>query len=77
MGSHGATQRFCVQDCGPLGGSVRVNDRGFLRLLKTSLEDAGKYTCLADVSIDGKIYTAARSVQVNVKEGRTSVRFNN
>ncbi|XP_075887060.1 interleukin-1 receptor-like 2 isoform X1 [Nelusetta ayraudi] len=58
-----------TKDCGPLRESVRVNDRGFLRLPVTLQEDAGKYTCLVDVSIDGKNYTAARSIQVNVKEG--------
>lgn len=48
-----------------------MNKGGFLRFPKTLQEDAGKYTCLVDVSIDGKTYTAARSTQVNVKEGMT------
>lgn len=53
-----------------------MNDKGFLRLPVTLQEDAGKYTCLVDVSIDGKNYTAARSIHVNVKEGTTFARFN-
>lgn len=52
-----------------------MNAGGFLRFPKTLQEDSGKYTCLVDVSVDGKTYTAARSTQVNVKEGTTLTGF--
>lgn len=31
--------------------------------------DAGKYTCLVDVMLDGRSYTAARSIQLVIKDG--------
>lgn len=51
------------------GKRTAMNERGFLTLLAASEEDAGKYTCLVDVMLDGTSYTAARSVQLVIKSG--------
>lgn len=40
-----------------------------MRLPAASEEIAGKYTCLVDISLDGRKYTAARSIQLNVENG--------
>lgn len=58
-----------MKDCQPVqweGESVFVDKRGDLRLLETSESDVGKYTCLVDISLDGRMYTASRSVQLNI-----------
>uniref|UniRef100_A0A3Q3XN22 Uncharacterized protein n=1 Tax=Mola mola TaxID=94237 RepID=A0A3Q3XN22_MOLML len=47
----------------------QVNDNGFIRLSAASENDAGKYTCLVDISLDGREYTAARSIQLTIKNG--------
>lgn len=46
-----------------------MNDNGFIRLSAASENDAGKYTCLVDISLDGREYTAARSIQLTIKNG--------
>lgn len=46
-----------------------------MRLLKVSKEDAGKYTCLVHISLDGKNYTSARSIQMSVNTGESIVSF--
>lgn len=64
--------RFSVEDCHPVereGESVSVTERGAMILPKASEGDAGKYTCLVDVLLDGRSYTAARSIQLVIKNG--------
>lgn len=51
------------------GKSMYVNENGFMILPAGSEEDAGKYTCLVEVSLDGMRYTAARSIQLVIKNG--------
>lgn len=46
-----------------------MNDNGYIRLPAISEEDAGKYTCLVDVRLDGREYTAARSIQLTIRNG--------
>lgn len=58
-----------MQDCGSLRKEIEVNERGIMRLPAASDEDAGKYTCLVDISLDGRKYTAARSIQLKVENG--------
>lgn len=58
-----------MQDCGSLKKDIEVNEKGIMRLPASSEEDAGKYTCLVDISLDGRKYTAARSIQLNVEKG--------
>lgn len=61
-----------VEDCHPVereGKSISVNSKGFMMLPQASEGDAGKYTCLVDVMLDGKSYTAARSIQLVIKNG--------
>lgn len=59
---------FCVQDCRPVE-PISVDESGYLRLPVASEEDGGKYTCLVDISLDGRKYTAARSIQLTIKRG--------
>ncbi|XP_054887335.1 interleukin-1 receptor-like 1 [Poeciliopsis prolifica] len=47
--------------------SVYLSANGLMTLAKVSGADAGKYTCHVDVTVDGWNYTAARSVQLTVK----------
>lgn len=49
------------------GEPISVGYDGYMRLLAASEKDAGKYTCLVDFSIDGRKYTAARSIQLTIK----------
>ncbi|KAM9347792.1 interleukin-1 receptor type 1-like [Symphorus nematophorus] len=61
-----------MKDCKPVerkGEPIYVNDKGFMRLPGASEEDAGKYTCLIDISLDGKMYTSARSIQLTINDG--------
>lgn len=58
-----------MQDCGSLRKDIEVNERGIMRLPAASVEDAGKYTCLVDINLNGRKYTAARSIQLNVEKG--------
>lgn len=61
-----------VEDCHPVereGKSIPVTEGGVMWLSAASEEDAGTYTCLVDVSLDGRRYTAARSVQLVIKRG--------
>ncbi|XP_035531919.1 interleukin-1 receptor type 1-like [Morone saxatilis] len=59
-----------MKDCHPLERpeSFSVGNDGFLRLTAVSKGDAGKYTCLVDISLDGRKYTSARSVQLTVDD---------
>ena len=61
-----------MEDCQPVereGKPIYVNEKGFMTLPVVSERDAGKYTCLVDVMLDGKSYTAARSIQLVIKNG--------
>lgn len=63
---------LCVEDCHPVereGKSISVTEGGVMWLSGASEEDAGTYTCLVDVSLDGRKYTAARSIQLVIKKG--------
>ncbi|XP_014857221.1 PREDICTED: interleukin-1 receptor type 1-like [Poecilia mexicana] len=57
------------QQVQPDGESISLNTNGLMRLAEVSEADAGKYTCHIDVTVDGRNYTAARSVQMTVKNG--------
>ncbi|KAF7653388.1 hypothetical protein LDENG_00083490 [Lucifuga dentata] len=64
-----------LKDCSPITRrepNISVEEDGFIRLPAASESDAGKYTCLIDISLGGRKYTAARSFQVsidNVEDG--------
>uniref|UniRef100_A0A3B4UHG7 Ig-like domain-containing protein n=1 Tax=Seriola dumerili TaxID=41447 RepID=A0A3B4UHG7_SERDU len=45
---------------------ILVDDIGNMRLPPVSEKDAGIYTCLVDISLDGRKYTAARSIQLTI-----------
>ncbi|KAM7406884.1 hypothetical protein PAMA_002873 [Pampus argenteus] len=46
-----------------------------MRLPLASEQDAGKYTCLVDVSLDGKTYTSAHSIQLKINDDWTNKLF--
>ncbi|XP_070694240.1 interleukin-1 receptor type 1-like [Pempheris klunzingeri] len=46
--------------------SFSVDEDGFMRLSSPSERDAGIYTCLVDVTLDGREYTAARSIRLTI-----------
>lgn len=59
-----------MKECHPVEGQrkrVSVDENGLMRLSAASEQDAGTYTCLVDINLDGKMYTAARSIQLNIK----------
>ncbi|XP_068602712.1 uncharacterized protein [Brachionichthys hirsutus] len=61
-----------LKDCSPVEreqNPVSVEENGFLRLPAASESDAGRYTCLVDVSVDGEEYSGARSIQLSIKDG--------
>uniref|UniRef100_H3C1L0 Interleukin-1 receptor accessory protein-like 1 n=1 Tax=Tetraodon nigroviridis TaxID=99883 RepID=H3C1L0_TETNG len=67
-----------VKDCHPVereGKAASVTETGSVFLAEASEEDAGKYTCLVDVMLDGKSYTAARSIQLLIKNGTQDAVF--
>ena len=43
---------------------ISVDVKGSMRLPMASESDAGIYTCLVDVSLDGKNYTSAHSIRL-------------
>ncbi|XP_075961138.1 interleukin-1 receptor-like 2 [Anarhichas minor] len=53
-----------MKDCQPPGDHISVEEDGLMRMSAPSKEDSGKYTCLVDVSVDGRTYTAARSIRL-------------
>ncbi|XP_035030199.1 interleukin-1 receptor type 1 [Hippoglossus stenolepis] len=55
-----------MKDC-RLIEPMSLDEDGYMRLDPASEEDAGNYTCLVDVSLDGRTYTAARSIQLTIK----------
>ncbi|KAM6934572.1 interleukin-1 receptor type 1 [Xenentodon cancila] len=59
-----------MKDCQPVqraGKPISVSQDGFMRLSVPSESDSGKYTCLIDITLDGRKYTAARSIQLTIK----------
>ncbi|XP_005751986.1 interleukin-1 receptor type 1 [Pundamilia nyererei] len=50
------------------GKPISVDMKGNMRLPQASEEDNGKYTCLIDINLDGKNYTASRSILLTVKD---------
>lgn len=68
MISRASPEAVCAQECRPTQ-PVAVDVTGFMRLPAASDTDAGKYTCLVDVSVDGRKYTAARSIQLAINNG--------
>ncbi|XP_040004639.1 interleukin-1 receptor type 1 isoform X2 [Xiphias gladius] len=57
-----------MKDCRPVE-PVSVDENGYMRLPAATERDAGKYTCLVDISLDGRKYTAARSIQLTINSG--------
>ncbi|XP_067460479.1 interleukin-1 receptor type 1-like [Thunnus thynnus] len=58
-----------LKDCQPVkrqGEPISVEVDGTMRLPRASERDSGKYTCLVDVDLDGRSYTSARSIQLNI-----------
>ncbi|KAM6955125.1 interleukin-1 receptor type 1 [Lycodopsis pacificus] len=56
-----------MKDCQlmePSGDHISVEEDGLMRMSAASKEDSGNYTCLVDVSVDGRTYTAARSIRL-------------
>ncbi|XP_053295662.1 interleukin-1 receptor type 1 isoform X1 [Pleuronectes platessa] len=56
-----------MKDC-RLIEPMSLKEDGYMRLHPASEEDAGNYTCLVNVSLDGRTYTAARSIQLTMKD---------
>uniref|UniRef100_A0A8C6LGN7 Interleukin 1 receptor-like 2 n=1 Tax=Nothobranchius furzeri TaxID=105023 RepID=A0A8C6LGN7_NOTFU len=52
--------------------STYVGEDGFLRLPAVTDRDAGKYTCIINVIMNGTSYTAARSIQLTVRNADLS-----
>ncbi|XP_030614354.1 interleukin-1 receptor type 1 [Archocentrus centrarchus] len=60
-----------MKDCSPVqrqGEPISVDKQGNMRLPQASEEDNGKYTCLIDVSLNGRKYNASRSILLTVKD---------
>ncbi|XP_035860027.1 interleukin-1 receptor type 1-like isoform X2 [Sander lucioperca] len=58
-----------MKDCHPVersGQPISVDESGQMRLPAASERDAGKYTCFVDIIVNGKNYTAARSIQLAI-----------
>ncbi|XP_041806584.1 interleukin-1 receptor-like 2 [Chelmon rostratus] len=67
-----------MKDCHPVerqGEPISVEEEGFMRLPAASEEDAGKYTCLVDISLNGRKYTTARSIRLKIKKRDASTVF--
>ncbi|XP_072253569.1 interleukin-1 receptor-like 2 [Leuresthes tenuis] len=60
-----------MKDCLPVQREEEpiLDEKGFLRLPEASRTDAGTYTCLIDISLAGRKYTAARSIQLKINDG--------
>ncbi|KAM4561344.1 interleukin-1 receptor type 1 isoform 1-T2 [Fundulus diaphanus] len=54
-------------------GSTYLKEQGSLRLPPVTERESGKYTCLIDITIDGRNYTTARSIQLTAKSGPPEV----
>ncbi|XP_076603237.1 interleukin-1 receptor-like 2 isoform X2 [Chaetodon auriga] len=57
------------------GAPISVEENGFMRLPAASEGDAGKYTCLVDISLDGRTYTTACSIQLSIKKKHPNTVF--
>ncbi|XP_022068384.2 interleukin-1 receptor type 1-like [Acanthochromis polyacanthus] len=60
-----------MKDCQPMqreGEPISVDRRGNMMLPEASESDAGKYTCLVDINLNGRTYTASRSVQLTITD---------
>uniref|UniRef100_A0A3Q4MP97 Interleukin-1 receptor type 1-like n=1 Tax=Neolamprologus brichardi TaxID=32507 RepID=A0A3Q4MP97_NEOBR len=55
------------------GKLISVDMKGNMRLPQASEEDNGKYTCLIDINLDGRNYTASRSILLTVKDEKVFV----
>ncbi|KAF1382874.1 hypothetical protein PFLUV_G00148350 [Perca fluviatilis] len=58
-----------MKDCHPVerpGKPISVDESGQMRLPAASERDAGKYTCFVDIRLNGRNYTAARSIQLTI-----------
>uniref|UniRef100_A0A3Q3CHU5 Interleukin-1 receptor type 1-like n=1 Tax=Haplochromis burtoni TaxID=8153 RepID=A0A3Q3CHU5_HAPBU len=55
------------------GKPISVDMKGNMRLPQASEEDNGKYTCLIDINLDGRNYTASRSILLTVKDEKVFV----
>uniref|UniRef100_A0A671V841 Interleukin-1 receptor type 1-like n=1 Tax=Sparus aurata TaxID=8175 RepID=A0A671V841_SPAAU len=58
-----------MKDCQPLelqGVDISVDKDGLMRRPAASERDAGTYTCLVDISLGGRKYTAGRSIRLNI-----------
>ncbi|XP_010770869.1 interleukin-1 receptor-like 2, partial [Notothenia coriiceps] len=53
-----------MKECKPLQGSISIDERGLMRLNGASESDAGNYTCMVDVTFNGRKFTAARSIRL-------------
>ncbi|XP_060944920.1 interleukin-1 receptor type 1 isoform X2 [Limanda limanda] len=56
-----------MKDC-RLIEPMSLKENGHMRLHPASKEAAGNYTCLVDVSLDGRNYTAARSIRLTMND---------
>lgn len=69
--AYGMVCDFSVQDCQQVerqGEPIAVDQDGYLWLSAASPSDAGKYTCLVEVSWNGRKYMSARSIQLTVNQ---------
>ncbi|KAK1903018.1 Interleukin-1 receptor-like 2, partial [Dissostichus eleginoides] len=53
-----------LKDCKPVQRYISVEERGLMRLNGSSERDAGNYTCMVDVTFNGRKFTAARSIRL-------------
>ncbi|KAK2905764.1 hypothetical protein Q8A73_009707 [Channa argus] len=61
-----------MRDCQPVQ-AINVDHKGFLRLSAVSERDSGKYTCLVNISVGGRKYTAARSMQLAITDDTVAI----
>ncbi|XP_077474013.1 interleukin-1 receptor type 1-like isoform X2 [Stigmatopora argus] len=60
-----------LKDCHPVERAISVLKNGLMRLVNVTREDAGTYTCLVDASIDGRNYTSAVSIELDIETNFT------
>ncbi|XP_034002754.1 interleukin-1 receptor-like 2 [Trematomus bernacchii] len=63
-----------LKDCEPVQRYISVEERGLMRLNGSSESDAGKYTCMVDVTFNGRKFTAARSIRLAFKNIEIAVK---
>ncbi|XP_041662996.1 interleukin-1 receptor type 1-like [Cheilinus undulatus] len=62
-----------MKDCSPIrrhGEPISVEEDGFMMLPLASQRDAGIYTCLVDINVDGRSYTSARSIKLTINSDK-------